>query len=183
MPRDGRPEAERLDDDSRIGARHSRPAERLQVHDPLPRSLRAVPRHRAGARRRRPPGHLVRCHSESPTIRLRPPALQRAGMRCSKLQDLHVRFPTSAVCSLAEEGGGPRRRGRVASTQQGETLGLVGESGCGKTTVGRAIVNILRAMSYSVEIYGGKSCINARWRREPAPLKAAGCDRIAPTSR
>jgi peptide/nickel transport system ATP-binding protein/oligopeptide transport system ATP-binding protein len=30
----------------------------------------------------------------------------------------------------------------------------VGESGCGKTTVGRAIVNILRAMSYRVEIEG-----------------------------
>ena len=70
------------------------------------------------------------------------------------VQDLYVRFPIFG-------GIIPRKKAEVRAVDgvsltlhQGETLGLVGESGCGKTTVGRAIVNILRAMSYRVEVQG-----------------------------
>src|SRR5688572_27396958 len=70
------------------------------------------------------------------------------------VQDLKVRFPVFG-------GIIPRKKGEVRAVDgvsftlhRGETIGLVGESGCGKTTVGRAIVNILRAMSYRVEIEG-----------------------------
>jgi ABC-type oligopeptide transport system ATPase subunit len=70
------------------------------------------------------------------------------------VQDLKVRFPIFG-------GIIPRRTGEVRAVdgvsfalRRGETIGLVGESGCGKTTVGRAIVNILRAMNYRVEIEG-----------------------------
>src|SRR6185503_10222400 len=36
------------------------------------------------------------------------------------------------------------------SVQRGKTLGLVGESGCGKTTVGRSILRLIPATSGSV---------------------------------
>ena len=70
------------------------------------------------------------------------------------VQNLHVRFPVFG-------GVIPRKKAEVRAVdgvsltlRRGETIGLVGESGCGKTTVGRAIVNILRAMNYRVEISG-----------------------------
>src|SRR6187455_3671807 len=71
-----------------------------------------------------------------------------------EVKDLRVRFPVFG-------GVIPRKKAEVRAVDgvsltlaRGETIGLVGESGCGKTTVGRAIVNILRAMSYRVEIEG-----------------------------
>jgi oligopeptide/dipeptide ABC transporter ATP-binding protein len=70
------------------------------------------------------------------------------------VQNLRVRFPVFG-------GVIPRKKAEVRAVdgvslalRRGETLGLVGESGCGKTTVGRAIVNILRAMAYRVEVDG-----------------------------
>jgi oligopeptide/dipeptide ABC transporter ATP-binding protein len=70
------------------------------------------------------------------------------------VQDLHVSFPLfGGILS--------RRRGEVRAVEgvsldvgRGETVGLVGESGCGKTTVGRAIVNILKAMTHRVDVSG-----------------------------
>ena len=71
-----------------------------------------------------------------------------------EVENLSVRFPVTGGVFL-------RRIGEVRAVDQvsftigrGETLGLVGESGCGKTTVGRAIVNILSAMAYGVEVSG-----------------------------
>src|SRR5947207_5980478 len=71
-----------------------------------------------------------------------------------EIQDLSVRFPVVGGV-LARKIAEVRAVDGVSfQLHRGETLGLVGESGCGKTTVGRAIINILRAMSYRVEISG-----------------------------
>src|SRR5688572_1540436 len=71
-----------------------------------------------------------------------------------EVQDLTVRFPVFGGVFLRRTGEVKAVDGVSFTLNRGETLGLVGESGCGKTTVGRAIVNILRAMSYRVEIGG-----------------------------
>ncbi len=71
-----------------------------------------------------------------------------------EVQDLTVRFPVFGGIFLRRTGEVRAVDGVSFSLARGETLGLVGESGCGKTTVGRAIINILRAMSYKVEMSG-----------------------------
>mgnify|MGYP003347371321 CR=1 FL=1 len=71
-----------------------------------------------------------------------------------EVDDLTVRFPVTGGVLLRRVGE-VRAVDKVSFTiGRGETVGLVGESGCGKTTVGRAIVNILSAMAYGVEVSG-----------------------------
>ena len=70
------------------------------------------------------------------------------------VKNLDVRFPVFGGLLLRKTSEVHAVAGVSFALEQGETLGLVGESGSGKTTVGRAIINILRAMSYSVDITG-----------------------------
>lgn len=72
------------------------------------------------------------------------------------VRDLAVRFPVRT-------GGGwlgsHREELRAVdgvsfSVARGETLGLVGESGCGKSTTGRAVLQLLRPAAGSVEFDG-----------------------------
>ncbi len=66
-----------------------------------------------------------------------------AGGPLVELEDLRVWFPIRSGLVLDRHVGDVRAVDGVTLTiQRGETLGLVGESGCGKSTVGRAILRL-----------------------------------------
>jgi peptide/nickel transport system ATP-binding protein len=71
-----------------------------------------------------------------------------------EVQDLRVRFPVTGGVFSRKIGEVRAVDGVSFTLDRGETLGVVGESGCGKSTVGRAVINILRSMSHGVEISG-----------------------------
>jgi oligopeptide/dipeptide ABC transporter ATP-binding protein len=64
------------------------------------------------------------------------------------VRDLRVHFPTKGAVVRAVEGVS-------FDIAAGETLGLLGESGCGKTTLGRTILRLQRATSGDV-LYRGR---------------------------
>ena len=88
------------------------------------------------------------------------------------VKDLHKAFPL--------KGGGFRRRmvgyiravdGVSFSVARGETVGVVGESGCGKTTLGRCIVRIYKPTSGEIDLnLGDRSLAVHQLRREDSRL-------------
>jgi len=63
-----------------------------------------------------------------------------------RIEDLKVYFPIKSGVIIERHVGDIRAVDGVSLTlRRGETLGLVGESGCGKSTTGRAIVRLVDA--------------------------------------
>src|SRR5512138_1741329 len=65
-----------------------------------------------------------------------------------EIRDLKVHFPLSRHLAVQAVNG-------VSLTlQRGEVFGLVGESGCGKTTLGRAVVGLAPVLSGEIRLAG-----------------------------
>ncbi|MSR19239.1 MAG: ABC transporter ATP-binding protein [Phycisphaerales bacterium] len=71
-----------------------------------------------------------------------------------EVRDLKVHFPVRRGLLQRVVGHVKAVDGISFSLSRGETLGLVGESGCGKTTVGRAILRLIEPTSGSVKFDG-----------------------------
>jgi oligopeptide transport system ATP-binding protein len=78
-----------------------------------------------------------------------------AGHPLLEVRGLHMHFPISEGVLLRRQIGQVKAIDGVDfSVQRGETLGLVGESGCGKTTTGRCILQLERPTAGSI-LYDG----------------------------
>ncbi|HZZ26816.1 MAG TPA: oligopeptide/dipeptide ABC transporter ATP-binding protein [Pirellulales bacterium] len=72
-----------------------------------------------------------------------------------EVRDLKVYFPFHRGHMWHKERGFVRAVDGVSFTvRAGETLGLVGESGCGKSTTARAILNLLHSSGAAVQVSG-----------------------------
>src|SRR6266496_1314660 len=71
-------------------------------------------------------------------------------MSLLEVQNLKVHFPVKPGLFSRVKAHVKAVDGVSFSVAPGETLGLVGESGCGKTTLGRAVVRLLEPTAGSV---------------------------------
>ena len=71
------------------------------------------------------------------------------------VRDLQMHFPVSKGVIFQSKVGAIKAVDGVSfQIMRGETLGLVGESGCGKTTIGRCILQLLRPTGGEVRFRG-----------------------------
>jgi oligopeptide transport system ATP-binding protein len=83
------------------------------------------------------------------------PGATRSGGPLLRVEDLKVYFPISEGLLIQRHVGDVRAVDGVSfELARGETLGLVGESGCGKSTTGRAILRLYRPTAGRIEFDG-----------------------------
>lgn len=115
------------------------------------------------------PGHRVRCHlyaageAQQPAINASPqhsvaevsqPLQPAETTPLLKVDDLRVHFPIHKGLFKRVAGQVKAVDGVTLDIACGKTLALVGESGCGKTTVGKAILQLIPATAGSICLDG-----------------------------
>jgi len=80
-----------------------------------------------------------------------------------RVEDLKVHFPVTRGVLIKKTLGVVRAVDGVSfSIKRGETLGLVGESGCGKSTTGRAVLQLIKPTQGKVFFDGEE--ISSQWK-------------------
>lgn len=77
-----------------------------------------------------------------------------------EIKDIHTHFPIKGGLLGRQVGEVKAVNGVSFQLKRGKTLGLVGESGCGKTTLGRTILRLVEPTSGSI-VYDGKDITKA----------------------
>ena len=86
--------------------------------------------------------------------------MMEAGAPLLEIRDLQVHFPIRAGVLRREVGRVRAVDGVSFTIRAGETLSLVGESGCGKTSLGQALVRILEPTGGSIHYRRGDGSID-----------------------
>lgn len=79
-----------------------------------------------------------------------------------RVDDLKVHFPLKSGWFSRSKGYVYAVDGVSFSLSKGETLGIVGESGCGKTTTGLAVMNLVRPTGGSIAFQGTRTDLMTR---------------------
>src|SRR5437773_8587557 len=93
------------------------------------------------------------------------PLLERS-MSILEVRELKVYFPLRSGLFGRVQAQVKAVDGVSFALEAGETLGLVGESGCGKTTLGRAVIRLLEPTSGQI-IFDGEEITGLG----PGPLR------------
>jgi peptide/nickel transport system ATP-binding protein len=108
------------------------------------------------------PGHVVRCHwhgemADDVAVRHEVTELDLEPARpFLDVADLRVHFPIRRGLLQRTVGHVRAVDGVSLAISPGRTLALVGESGCGKTTVGKALLQLIAPTGGSVRLGGGE---------------------------